>query len=145
MPTDHRPHLRLRIGSLLAREHEPVSQEVVEVLATVGDGYLELTGTPLLVRMGVVSWDTAYDGVAAEMAEEYLAGRRPAPGTRPTDFGDFRKAVLDALEPAEPGAPPVVADVLATLALGGWHEAEARGGRAEYARHLVGLYLRGLG
>jgi len=145
MGTDHRPHLRLRIGETLRKQHEPASAEVVEVLATVGDGYLETTGTPLLVRIGVVSWETAYDGVAAQMAEEYLAGLRPLPATRPTDLGELREAVVAALEPSEANTPPVVADVLATLALGGWDEPEARGGRPQYARHVVSLYLRGLG
>lgn len=135
------PSMKQEVKAALDKRRLERHVDVVDTVATVGAGYLELQGG---------SWGPLFPGIphdmlAAKLADFYEGGENPHPPTKAAQRPVFRGAVEGVLASVQ-GAPASgpVPETLTSLALGAWDENAERALKAWIAGYIVSLYARGL-
>jgi hypothetical protein len=126
---------------------EPVLPDsVVDVLATVGAGYLAAATRPLPILGPPPLPPNAHDELAGELVRRFHDGLHPVPPEPSGYQGHFRIGV-DALLDARPDVDQdsLLRDALATLAAGFWDETKPDTIRSLCGSHVARYYLDGLG
>src|SRR5262245_22748909 len=125
---DYRNKMKLKVAQSFAElgKHPSDEDEVVDVLATVGAGYLEGAAAPFLGLPARNVPESAYGDVADDLVRRFLQGEHPMPDVR-NYRSDFRYGIDGALNGLNgPWPSEVVRQTLTSLAMGSWDGADYR-------------------
>lgn len=147
MHEETRRSLAELIQEKVALIEEPVVPDsVVDILATVGAGYLATPSAPLPIYGEPELTPTTHDELAGELVRRFHDGLHPVPPEPTGHEIDFRTGV-DMQMDRHPDIPQdtLLREALATLATAFWDENDPDQTRTDCGAYIARYYLDGLG